>query len=114
MGGLAFRQSIDQTVASRWGFGHQLGRGLALELEWYFIPERGELMINITDVFGVDFENVLTEFEKEYSWTGADYFTEKLDDGEIEQWVWLLGATKRSNDSNSGNPSVLVTAARSL
>lgn len=95
--------------------GRANGTGTALDLEWYYDPEQAVVMVNITDVFGVDFENVLTDFEKEFSWTGADYFTEKLgDDGEIEQWVWLLEATKRSNDSRSGSPSDLVTAARSL
>lgn len=88
-------------------------------MEWYHLPERGVVMVNITDIFGTDFENVLTEFEREFSWTGADYFTETLDDGEVEQWVYLLGATKLSTDgqtSTNGSTaeSSLVSAARNL
>lgn len=88
-------------------------------MEWYHLPERGVVMVNITDIFGTEFENVLTEFEREFSWTGADYFTETLDDGEVEQWVYLLGATKLSTDgrtsmSGSTAESSLVSAARNL
>lgn len=91
-----------------------------MDVEWYYLPERDEVMVNITGVFGVDFESVLAKFEKEFSWTGADYFTEELgDDGEVEQWMYLLGATKRSSEQptdtkSSTGESLLVSAARNL
>lgn len=75
-------------------------------------------MVNITDLYGVDFDNLMAELEKEFSWTGADYFTDSTD-GVVEQWMSLLSATRHSTwqqtDSNSSTePSSLVSVARNL
>lgn len=66
-----------------------------METEWYHLPERDEVMVNITDIYGEDFASLLAEIEQEFTWTGADYFTDTTD-GEVEQWMYLLGATRCS------------------
>lgn len=66
-----------------------------VEAEWYSLPDRGEVMVNVTDLYGGDLEKVLAEVGKEFEWTGVDWYT-GTHDGVVEQWMYLLGATECS------------------
>lgn len=64
-----------------------------MEAEWYSLPDRGEVMVNVTDLYGEDLEKVLAEIGREFVWTGVDWYTGNHD-GVVEQWMYLLGATE--------------------
>lgn len=73
-----------------------------METEWYHLPERGEVMVNVTDLFGEDFNQALTEIEQEFKWTGAEFFVDDSTPGcEPERWMYLLGATELSTSSQT-------------
>lgn len=69
-----------------------------METEWYHLPDRAEVMLNVTDLYGEDLESVLAEVGEEFEWTGVDWYTGNHD-GVVEQWMYLLGATERSTGS---------------
>jgi hypothetical protein len=79
-----------------------------VETEWCFLSERSEVMVNVTGIYDEDLVNVLAEIEEAYTWTGATFETGSFE-GEVTQWMYLLGATKRSNGSNSGTSSGSAT-----
>lgn len=67
-----------------------------MEAEWYYLADRGEVMVNVTDLYGEDFSKVLTDIEQEFLCTGGvEHFTDTTE-SEPQQWMFLLGATKRS------------------
>lgn len=79
-----------------------------METEWCFLPERSEVMANVTGIYDTELDKVLSEIEGSYSWTGVTFESASLD-GEVSEWMFLLGATKHSNDSNSGTSSASDT-----
>lgn len=70
-------------------------RGFLVETEWCFLPERSEVMVDVTGIYGDDLNSVLAEIGVKYSWTGVTFETCRLD-GEVSEWMCLLGATKCS------------------
>lgn len=59
-------------------------------------------MVNVTDLFGEDFNQALTEIEQEFKWTGAEFFVDDSTPGcEPERWMYLLGATELSTSSQT-------------
>lgn len=65
-----------------------------METEWCFLPERSEVMINVTDIYGEQLDKVLAEIEETYTWTGVTFETAKMAD-EVTEWMFLLRATTR-------------------
>lgn len=67
-----------------------------METEWYHLPERGEVLVNVTDLYGAELRKVLAEVSEEFSWTGVEYVTVTDDDDEsATDWEILLGATTK-------------------
>lgn len=76
-----------------------------METEWCFLRECAEIMVNVTGIYDDDLDKVLAEIERTgYAWTGVTFDTDSTE-GEVTQWMFLLGATSGSNASNSGTSS---------
>lgn len=66
-------------------------------------------MVEVTGIYGDDLDKLLAEIQGTgYTWTGVTFETDSTE-GEVTQWMFLLGATKHSNDSNSGMSSASDT-----
>lgn len=65
-----------------------------METEFYHLPERCEVMVNITDLYDAELRKVLAEVGEEFSWTGVENYS-TVSEGELSQWLYLLGARVR-------------------
>lgn len=60
------------------------------------MPDRGEVMVNVTDLYGEDLDKVLTEIEQEFLCIGGvEHYTD-MTESVPQDWMFLLGATKLS------------------
>jgi hypothetical protein len=68
-----------------------------VETEWYHLPERGEALVNVTDLYDTGLRKVLAEVGEELDWTGVEYTTVTDPDGSVSEWEILLGATMKES-----------------
>lgn len=60
--------------------------------EWYHLPERGEVMVNVTDLGEQELRKVLAEIGECFTWAFSDFVATDVD-GEVTSWLVLLEAT---------------------
>lgn len=60
--------------------------------EWYHLPERGEVMVNVSDLGEQELCKVLAKVGEHFKWAFSEFVA--TDDGdEVTSWLVLLEAT---------------------
>lgn len=62
--------------------------------EWYHLPERGEVMVNVSDLGEQELRSVLSKVGECFEWAATDFVATDAD-GDITSWLVLLEATAR-------------------
>lgn len=65
-----------------------------MQSEFYFDPERGTVVVDVTDTYGAELRKALAEVGEGYEWTSAEFKTVR-DGDEVLQMMLLHGARER-------------------
>lgn len=65
--------------------------------DWYHLPEREEVMVNVTDLGERELRHLLSKVSEEFLWDGSESDTYVDEFGGVTSWMYLLGATAKGS-----------------
>lgn len=63
--------------------------------EWYHLPDREEVMVNVSDLEGGELHRLLSKIGEEFMWDCSEFEVAVEEDGTVTSWLMLLGATMK-------------------